>query len=268
MARKKIFIKLEGMHEDDNFLRLGEFIEQLDLIFQALRQSDRTLSKTEKPTAYYRISKLSLSSPASVAIESIPVDPEKDYSDEVFNVFLNGIRSIIHREERPENFDYQTLEAFRKIGHKIDKGISRLGISSDDESYDIDQTFSSKVQVIQGSDDLVFGSITGRIEAINLHAGVNEFRLFPPVGPERVRCRFPQSDVKKAIESISRWVTVHGTLKYRQHAMYPHEIEVKDIDIHSPSDDLPKLADLKGIAPNLTSGLSSEDFVREIRDAE
>ncbi|GAF97510.1 unnamed protein product, partial [marine sediment metagenome] len=40
----------------------------------------------------------------------------------------------------------------------------------------------------------------------------------------------------------------------------------ENIVIHPSDNELPNLLDLEGIIPNLTNGLSSEEYVKEIRD--
>jgi len=43
-------------------------------------------------------------------------------------------------------------------------------------------------------------------------------------------------------------------------------MEVRGIESLSPTQELPSLRELYGIAPNITGDKSSEQFVREIRD--
>ena len=58
-----------------------------------------------------------------------------------------------------------------------------------------------------------------------------------------------------------------GELKYRSGAPFAHQIAVSSIDAVVPDDDLPEWEDLRGRAPDATGHLSSEAFVRELRDA-
>ena len=40
------------------------------------------------------------------------------------------------------------------------------------------------------------------------------------------------------------------------------------IEIYPPEDELPTIFDLRGIAPNATGDRKSEDFIRDLRNAE
>jgi hypothetical protein len=70
----------------------------------------------------------------------------------------------------------------------------------------------------------------------------------------------------EAIAVIDKYVTVFGTIKYRHKSIYPYEIDVDYIESPPPTETLPNLSELKGMAPDLTQGLSSEEYVRKKRD--
>lgn len=110
-----------------------------------------------------------------------------------------------------------------------------------------------------------YGSVSGRLESINVHAGANEFFIFPNVGAKKVRCRFPAYLEHLAVNSVTSWVTVTGYLTYKRRDAFPTQIKVQSMDVHPPSEDLPTLSDLRGVAPRATGRLKSETFVRKLR---
>lgn len=69
-----------------------------------------------------------------------------------------------------------------------------------------------------------------------------------------------------AIFAVGRKVDVFGTLRYRARSDFPHQIEVSSIEAHPPESELPDWDDLRGRAPDATGTLTSEAFVRELRD--
>jgi aspartyl/asparaginyl-tRNA synthetase len=104
------------------------------------------------------------------------------------------------------------------------------------------------------------------VEQINLHNGQNVFTIYPALEQGKVRCVFPKELRRKAIEAVGNYVTVEGRLKYKKGNEQPYEIEVEDIEIYPPEEDLPKLSDLRGLAADAFGNKSSEEVVREIRD--
>ena len=115
-------------------------------------------------------------------------------------------------------------------------------------------------------DDECSGSIEGMLEQINLHDGANIFHIYPDVGPRKVTCHFPARLIDDAVAAVGRRVEIFGTLKYRAGASFPHQVSVTDIEAYPPEDELPDWDDIRGRAPDATGDLSSEAFVRELRD--
>jgi hypothetical protein len=265
MAGMKIIIEMKGMLADEGQVRAEDFVTEITAIIEALKQTDRIVSKKEEPTVSYRIVDVGHSN-LKVALGLFPINIQEDYSDELGKMFLTTIENIVQKEKPPPEFDYDALEAYKNIGKKIDRGFSYLALSANGYHCDIPQAFSTNIQIIQGPDEVAQGSLSGRIEAINFHSPPYRFTLYPIVGPQSVRCNFPPKKKIEAISAIDKYVTVFGTIKYRYKSMYPYQIDVAFIEINPTSDELPKLSDLKGIAPNITGGLTSEEFVRRLRD--
>ena len=72
---------------------------------------------------------------------------------------------------------------------------------------------------------------------------------------------------RRGVAAVGRRVEVYGSLKYRAQAPFPHQISVTAIEAFPPDGELPDWEDLRGRAPGATGSLSSEAFIRELRDA-
>lgn len=118
-----------------------------------------------------------------------------------------------------------------------------------------------------GPDQLEVGSITGMLEAINLH---NTLRcnIYPIIGPKRVSCAFDDELKARVIEGLGRYVRVVGTMSYKQWSNYPHSINATEIEVLPHDADLPTLSDLRGLAPDATGEMSSEEFLDALRDGD
>ncbi|HQH81090.1 MAG TPA: hypothetical protein PK599_06840, partial [bacterium] len=72
----------------------------------------------------------------------------------------------------------------------------------------------------------------------------------------------------EAIAAVGKYIEVRGELIYKSISQDPHKIAVEEL-IVLPSDNmLPSLRDLRGLIPNITGSLTSEEFVRKIRNAQ
>lgn len=85
--------------------------------------------------------------------------------------------------------------------------------------------------------------------------------LYPIIDGEKISCH--SSDIflrTKLLEGIDRYVNIEGEFDYH------NSVQVTDIEIYPNEEELPTLFDLRGVAPNATGNLSSEDFVRKNRN--
>jgi hypothetical protein len=135
-----------------------------------------------------------------------------------------------------------------------------------DHRFDLTPKVVVKVDEALAVDEECEGAIEGKLEQINLHHGANVFYIYPEFGPRKLSCHFPAKLYDDAVAAVGRRVEVFGTLHYRAGATFPHQIAVTAIEIFPPDSELPDWDDLRGRAPDCTGDLSSEAFVRELRD--
>lgn len=268
MAGQTITIQIKGDEIDEEHVRFSEFVEQLDRLRNALKRVDHLVSGSEEKSVYYRIIDLRHSSPATLALEAKPLEQQKDYSAIVVDKFLSGLRQIEKTGKAPADFDIPTLEAFKGLTKMLQKHISEVTIGNGDYTVTLTRELGDRIDQIIGPDEIMEGSIAGMLELINIHNKTNKFHIYPAVGPRKVVCQFPAHLLNKALSAINRHVNVIGKLKYKQRDSYPYGVAVSEIEIYPPDEELPSLEDIRGIEPNVTGDMSSEDFIRSMRDGQ
>jgi hypothetical protein len=281
MPQNRITVQLVGSLEDDWHVTLSAFLTQLEAIKAALKQTERLVSGEEEPSVYYRIVDLHHSSPATVVLEavSLATRPERiphprkrrvqkpDYSHAIVAEFFTSLKDIREKKKAPRRADLQALEAYRNLAAPLEKNASGLKIINSDTSVDIDRNFRSAIDEIIGPDELVEGTISGMLERINLHNAAR-FDIFPVIGPKQVTCDFKPSLRTAAVKAVDQHVLVTGKLRYKRLDNFPYAINAENIEILPLESDLPTLFDIEGMAPDLTEGKNSIDFLEEIRNAE
>ncbi len=266
-AAGRITLTIEGSSVDHGHVRLSDFLEELEALKEALRQTERSVFNAD-PQLYYRIVDASHSSPLRMVIEAVPPKPGKKARASAKRVISAFTKSVIEikRRRRPKNLDLPVLEAYRGLGATLGKHVEALTISDPrGKVIPIDSVFKENIVDVIGPDQFSVGSITGRLEKLNVH-NTSRFEIYPTVGPHKLICTFDDSQLDVVRRAIKRYVTVTGRLRYKQWANFPHAIDTKHIDIHEMDDELPTLEDMRGIAPRATGDLSSEEFVRRMRD--
>ena len=267
-SKNKITITFEGKPSEDGHVLLSEFVERLDSLRSLLRKIDLQISGENSPSVYYQITNLSHTSPATIEIEAKPMPKTFDRSVEVLDNFFNGLEHIRESQHVPDGYSYEILDAYKAFIDKPFKNLSDFNIQREER------------QPIAITDEIVYviekavsgefrneGSMSGLLEAINIHDNTNKFTIYPLAGPNKVVCHFPNIKMQEAIDAINQHVCIQGSFKYRSKALLPHEVEVKEIEVLPPDEELPSLSSLRGMAPNAAGGKDSVVFVREIRDA-
>lgn len=262
---KKFKIQLLGATEDNEHIRLSDFIEELNAVREALQEIDRRFYGDGNQTTEYRIVDLSHSSPSAVVVEPVPIDKDKDNAAAIVDRLLDGIRKI-NTGTAPADFDSRLLEKVSHIARPYKKRVRQVQIIDDNGPIIISQTFEASIERIVGDDQVSDGSVDGSLEMINFHRGANKFNIYPTVGPDRVACHFPGDLLEKAIASVGRYVRVSGKLKHKTRDRFLYGIEVESVEALPDEASLPSFQELRGIAPDFTGGLTSEEFVRRLRD--
>jgi hypothetical protein len=258
---------LEGMPSENGYIRAVDFLRELQLLTSALNKADRDVHPTGEPSSYYRIVNLSMASPATVVMEAQPKDPDTDNRRSVLSHFFSVLGSVRDDRSPPEPTSYGLLEDIAGMVSPVGRTMRSVRISRNGDVIQLGPGIQKTVQRLLAQEETCPGAIRGMLEAINLHMDANTFRIYPDVGPSKVTCHFPTELQQEAISAIKHFVEVRGVLNYRVGSPYPHEILVASIEAFPPEDELPSLWDLKGIAPNATGELASEDFVRDVRNA-
>ncbi len=265
--RPNIFkIQITGAIQDEEHVRLSDFVDQLKAIKETLNELDKKFSKTSAPTVDYKIIDLSHASPSAMELEAIPLDQTRDNSIPVINKFFEGIEKI-NMGYAPDDFDSDMLEHFSKIGRGFRRNINSIVFLRQESVVQVDRTFEAQIRKIVGEDEILDGSVEGALEMINFHGGVNKFNIYPMVGSIRVTCHFHHSLLREAINAVGKYVNVSGKLKYKKRDRFPYGVDVETIEIYPEESQLPSIFDLKGISPEATGNLSSEEFIRRLRNA-
>lgn len=264
---RHIKVRLTGASGDEQHVRFSDFLGQFYALKVAFSNVERIISGNERPSVYFRVVNLSHNSPATVTLEAHDSEVDCDLSTNVVNKFFFGLQLIRDHKDVPREYDRATLESFKGIGATLRKHVTHIHISNDDVEIDYTPDMVRRIDRLLGPESIEAGSISGRLDAINVHNNVNKFYLYPAIGPKKVICHFPDSMVNEAIAAIQQNIEVSGTFKYKRRDFFPYEIEVDKLRVFPLVSETPSLMSLRGIAPNATNGLDSVAFVRERRNA-
>ena len=263
-----ITVELEGDETAGGDLQLGQFIEELTAIRNALRQSERTELRRDEQAVRYRVTNLSHSSPAKVTITISSREPAyRDVPRKVIRRFRTSLRAVKRNHSFAERLDLRTLETFKAIAAPAAKHNIKVSVSADSlPRIILDRAFETSVSRLITGDERERDELVGRVERVDIH-NKNSFDIYPIIGPERVRCNAPKKLQSEIVAAIGKYVSVEGIALYRKDSPFPYAMKVEAIHLRRPDSELPSMRSLHGIAPDATGGLSSEEFVRKLRNA-
>lgn len=260
----RITLIIEGLPEDDGQVRLGVFMSQLQNLSATITKIDRE-ANDGKAATYFRIAELSYKSPVRVVLEPQAL-PNHAYAGHAIIESLIRVTTALENGSDLSGLDADLLEDIRNLGRPVGKSVKNTTLLFNDHRFDLTPKVAVKVEEALAVDDECEGAIEGMLEQINLHLGANVFHIYPEIGPRKVTCKFPSKLLDDAVFAVGKRVEIFGTLHYRNGASFPHEISVSQIEALPPESELPDWDDLRGRAPDATGKLSSEAFVRELRD--
>src|SRR5262249_7519780 len=108
-----------------------------------------------------------------------------------------------------------------------------------------------------------YGTIEGWLEVASIRGG-KHFIVCEVFTNNRIRCNTSQEQFLQWLPLMKKRLAVSGRIKYKSHK--PESINVEEISVLADTSELPQLADIPPI--DITGGLSSEEYVRRMRDAQ
>jgi hypothetical protein len=256
----RITLILEGVPEAEGRIRFNTFLGELHKLSAVLARVSR--ESTDGKTVF-NVEELSYNSPMRVVVAPAPG------SEQVAALILKKFETVAEAVTAGANldsFDAELLDDIKGLAKPVGTHLKYATLLINDSQFELTDDVIKRVDIALEVDEECIGSIEGQLEQINIHGGANTFHVYPDVGPRRVSCHFPNALLDDAIFAVGRRVEVSGLLKYRRGASFAHAINVTGIDAFPPDDELPTWEDIRGRAPDATGELSSEAFVRELRN--
>jgi len=260
----RIELIIEGLPEEDGRVRLNTFMSQLKNLSAALTKLDKE-ANNGKQGSVFQIAALSYNSPMRVVLEAKAL-PHQRFTGTIVVQKLKEVAEAVRSGSSLQYFDAELLEDMQALAKPVGKSIKNTVLMFNNDVLAFTPQVSKQFEAALAVDEECEGSIEGMLEQINVHQGANTFQIFPEVGPNKVTCHFPPKMYDDAVSAVGRRVEVSGILKYRTGASFAYQISVANIDVQPFDHDLPDWDDLRGRAPDATGLLTSEAFVRELRD--
>ena len=262
-SRFKITVKGE---EPDGSIRLNDLVEQLNALRSTLNQVDQAVSGLKSPSLYYRVTSITMNSPATFVVEAVSkVKSSNTHGRRVVAKLSRDLQTVI-AGKRPKEADLELLESYGALARPMRNHLAQVSLEFDEDSMDIPRNLEMRVDEILGPDQLELGSIVGSLDLIDVHRKPHLFKVYPVVGPSSIKCQFPERMLSEALAGIKKPVRIHGELHFKRTEKFPHLIKVSRIELLPERTEGGGLSSLRGIAVGALRGASSTEYVDQVRN--
>jgi hypothetical protein len=236
---------------------------------------DVAFSRRRLGAVQWFMNDLSSNGKLRLEIYSQPVELKRkklpDVGQEVTTGFVTGFRTLEREGRSPA---YLTEWGMHKAEHMTDvigrdgmTAVVAADVTNQQEVEITKQSFKNLKNLLPEAYKSL-GSIEGRLEGISIHHG-ERFVVYDSISGKGVTCLFPKLKLTpKAKEHLGDRVQVSGLLS-RNAKGEPVRIRIdKPERFRVFGSDLAMLSmrSLGGSDPDFTGGMSTEDFIRSIRD--
>jgi hypothetical protein len=262
-----IALQFSGTDADTDALHLEDFLKQMEAVKHAINETQRVLTRGRGPDIHYRVVAISRSSPYRIVLQADAIPTTAAAVATLERTFPAAAEQIQSQGRVPAGFDGPALRAYREMTAALDARLSPLTIESEGHVVAVTNQLAKRVGVLLGPKHFALGSVTGRLEKVNIHGGENAFWVYPLLGPKGgVRCHFRKAMLERVSEGVGRYVDVHGRLTYNAVDYFPEEVRAESMDVHLSDGEFPDMTSLRGIAPEATGRKSTDEFLGDLRD--
>ncbi len=248
-------------------ITLAGFMGQINDHLRMLREYDLAISREKKASLEWLITNVSTGS-LIIETESRSRLEEKNFGPEVAKVYVAGWDRIEHKGLSPAYLTEPGMKAARRIVRRIGKdGIEGIVVSGPEQSVTISPKASAHMDQLIPVKYRSLGSAEGTLETISIHRG-SRFTIYHSRTKKAIRCDIPAVEeqlLNYAKEALGRRVHASGRLE-RNARGEPIRIKAERLRILREREELPTIAELGGKYPDFTGGLTTEEYIRSLRD--
>jgi hypothetical protein len=262
-------LKVEGKPGE---ISLESFSTVIKNAFDILTNLDSAISAEPRGSLDWFVTEVAYGS-LVVTIEARPrarldgVSRRIDVSSRVVESFVGGFEHIRRQRTIPPYFSDYDLKKAQAIANVLRRGGATAVVLRDieqqsratiepDISPDLTQMLSVRYQEN--------GSVEGKLEMVSVHA-TPRFTVYHAISLHAVRCKFdPAIYLERVRNALGRRVTVTGQV----HFNYKHEpirVDIEEVDILPGEGELPTPSELRGMSPDFTGDLTTEEYLRRLR---
>jgi hypothetical protein len=248
-------------------VRLADFIDVLNRAKLILADLDSAISENPSGSLDWFITDLRVSS-AEAIVESRGKTPAVDdrLGVMVQENFVAGLDTI-ERGELPPYFGELEMKRVRAIATRLGKPgaehFTAVHLNGPERSATVTVQAAANVKKLIAPRFKTIGSVVGRLDLISVHT-TPRFNVYEALTKRAVVCRFDPSELEAVTSALGQRVAVTGIVNRNLNGD-PIRVEQPNIRVLHDEGEV-SIRDLIGLVPDLTGGLTPEEYVRMLRN--
>ena len=259
--RSNVYLKVRLGQDDIRVRTISETLKDIETLLKHIERQVRGTNKSEAEWSWLEAQTLEFTASANGVTAPELRRVVTEFSDGFERA--RQAREAGEKTQWPESFDLEAKSRAEKILKRLQQ-LGSLGIQAEDlPEVVIESAEVSEVIVSQRPRQRVRSTIEGQLEQISKRGTEVKGSLKELNSDNRVTIHFSE-DMKEELRGLwEKRVLVQGMVSYRTNGS---AISVKDVDYLEERMPGPALTTYIGAAPDLTGGLTDEEFIAEMRD--
>lgn len=258
MSTRKFTVHVNGHAGHRGNVLVFAFLDRVKAVLDAFSHAERNYLGVTHRFTDYEIVSVAKTNPTELTLT--PVTDVKGYSPgEFFDWTVDQLGKIADGEPVDEKIDEGLARRLSKItplDHHI--GATGVWITSGSRQIVFDKNFKMRAEAIAQLREAMaskprwataktHGSVTGELLQVDDWEGKAEFAIKPPIGANRIICKFPEPLRPQVQENLFKTARFLGLLHYASESPFPYLLEVTSIEPLKESIEAEKLVKLRGI---------------------
>jgi hypothetical protein len=268
----KLRLEIEG---DPHRVELESFVRASANFLKMLTEIDQVMTGRYRGTLRWYIADLSSGlNGLSVDVLSRLKPPPKskpnlstvDFSSRVAGSLVTGFEHVEKLGISPPYLSTYGLSNLNNMLGILGRNGARAYRTTDLEqgrTVELSQNAVETVRSLLPTKRKTIGSVEGQLEAISIH-GNKKFVVYDSLTKKAISCEFDSEEMlSKVKDDLGKRVLVSGLVHWNVQSE-PKRVEVENIRVLGDGL-LPTTKDLSGAYPDITEGMTTEEYIRSIR---
>jgi len=260
------------IHAHEGRLLWSDLKKTIEENIHALNGVGKVLADTDSLAGSWRVADLSMNSPVQAVLAFDPatgVEPPTDW----ISTFVKGMQQLEASEVQPEGFSDEAMASLANLV-PLRKRIDAVEYRANGDSVRSSGVATARAAAIHAKNKAArpmhyyaTGELRGLLGQITAHGSTREFVIYDELDDHQIACHFAEDQLHNVAEAIAMRVAVCGPITYDRRNR-PIRVDIEEWSVLRPDSELATLSEVRGAMRPLPEGMSSEDYVRSLRDGE